>query len=97
MEVYKSNFVIMVREKFQCIGVTIQKADQSFHYKENNSQPLDVVTISLQPVVGGSDENKEFFASTPSGNIELRILRPEAVDWFVKGKEYYVDFTPAEK
>jgi len=24
------------------------------------------------------------------------ILRPEAVDWFQKGKEYYVDFTPAK-
>lgn len=87
----------MVRAKFQCSGVTIEKADRSRHYKENNSEPLDVVTVHLQAVVSGSDENKEFFASTPSGSIELRILRPEAVDWFVNGKEYYVDFTPASR
>lgn len=87
----------MVRAKFQCSGVTIEKGDQSWHYKEANSEPLDVVTVWLQAVVGGCDENNEFFASTPSGSIELRILRPEVVNWFVKGKEYYIDFTPAEK
>jgi hypothetical protein len=81
----------MVRAKFQCSSVTIEKGDQSWHYKENNSEPLDVVTVRRQAAVANSGENKEICASTPSGSIELRILRPEAVDW------YYVDFNPADK
>jgi len=46
--------------------------------------------------VPDSEENKQFFASTPSGQITLSILRPEAVTWFEKGKKYYVDFTSAQ-
>ena len=78
-----------------CARVMIEKADQSYHYKENNTENLDVVSVSLQAVTGTSEENHEFFASTPNGQIELKILRPEAVEWFQRGKEYYVDFTEA--
>lgn len=85
----------MTRGKFQFTRVSVEKDDQSYHYKGNNTEKLDVVTVNLQAVVGTSEENKEFFASTPSGQIELRILRPEAANWFVRGKEYYVDFTQA--
>lgn len=77
------------------MSVTIEKADQSFHYKENNTEKLDVVNVSLQAVTANSAENKEFFASTPSGQIDLKILRPEANGWFQRGKEYYIDFTEA--
>ncbi len=87
----------MVRAKFVCTGVTVEKGNTSWHYKEGNTEALDVVTVRMQPVVLGSDENKEFFASTPSGSIEMRILRPEAVDWFVMGREYYVNFTGADQ
>jgi hypothetical protein len=73
--------------------VVIEKADRSYHYRENDTSPLDVVGVSLQAVTATSDENKEFFASTPTGQIELKVLRPEAVEWFERGKEYYVDFT----
>ena len=72
-----------------------RKADQSYHYKENSTEKLDVVSVSLQAVTGTSEENHEFFASTPNGQIELKILRPEADGWFQRGKEYYVDFTEA--
>jgi hypothetical protein len=85
----------MTRAKFVCTDVTVKEGDRSWHYKEGNTEPLDVVQVSLHAVSSGSDENKEFFASTPTGNITLSILRPEAVNWFEKGKEYYVDFTPA--
>jgi hypothetical protein len=46
----------------------------------------------MQPVSGGSDENKEFFAASPSGSIELSTVK---ADHFEVGREYYVDFTPA--
>jgi len=86
----------MTRAKFQCVRVAIEKDDQSYHAKEGTTEKMDVGIVELQAVTGGSDENKEFFASTPNGKIELRILRPEAVVQFERGKYYYVDFTAAE-
>jgi hypothetical protein len=86
----------MTRAKFECVYVEVKQGDQSWHYKEGNAEPLDVVNVTLQAVVPDSEENKQFFASTPSGQITLSILRPEAVTWFEKGKKYYVDFTSAQ-
>lgn len=44
----------------------------------------------------GSDENKQFFASTPNGQIRLTMTNPAVFEKFAQGKEYYVDFTPVE-
>lgn len=44
-------------------------------------------------VTSGSDENKSFFASTPSGSIEVSTIKD---DTFQVGKSYYVDFTIVE-
>lgn len=49
--------------------------------------------VKLLPVVGGSEENEEFFKSTPSGSIEL-YLASDADAKFELG-EYYVEFTKA--
>lgn len=52
-------------------------------------------TIKMSPVTSGSDENKEFYHYTPSGNIDLGTINPKVVDAFDIGKEYYVDFEEA--
>jgi hypothetical protein len=44
-------------------------------------------------VTGNSDENKTFFAATPSGSIEVSTVKE---DHFEVGKTYFVDFTVAE-
>lgn len=64
----------------------------------NDGKPVqqEVQTIRLYPVTGGTDENKQFFASTPSGTIELGTVNIEAAKLFELNKPYYVDFTPAE-
>lgn len=49
-------------------------------------------------VVYSSDpnsENKKFWDATPGGLIELTTVNENAVKAFEIGKEYYVDFTPA--
>lgn len=51
--------------------------------------------INLIPVTSGSDENEKFFEYTPSGSIMLSTINEEASKQFEIGKEYYVDFTPA--
>jgi hypothetical protein len=52
--------------------------------------------ITLTPVCTGSEENESFYQYTPSGSIELGIVNENASKQFEVGKEYYVDFTPAE-
>ncbi len=51
--------------------------------------------ISFSPVYTGSDENKEFFQSTPGGTISFYCVNPPAFNSFTQGEEYYIDFTPA--
>jgi hypothetical protein len=75
----------MVRAKFLCV----EKG-------EAGHQPCQkTAKVILQPVAGTNEENKSFWKWTPSGKIELQVLNTEAADQFEVGKEYYVDFTPA--
>lgn len=52
--------------------------------------------LTFSPVVEGSVENKEFFKYTPGGNLQFNVLNKEAASKFEQGKQYYVDFSPAE-
>lgn len=54
--------------------------------------------VRLIPVYSDdpNHENKRFWDYTPSGEIILRIAKPEAADAFELSAEYYVDFTKAE-
>lgn len=73
------------RAKFTCQSVTKSKhwnADKGFLY-----------TAKFNPVMAGSEENKNFFEASPSGSIELGTLKE---DHFEPGKSYYIDFIEAE-
>lgn len=70
-----------VRAKFRCVQTT-----------ENDG---GTKSVKLRAVSSGSDENKQFFQYTPSGDIDLAILNPAAAAAFKPGTEYFVDFTPA--
>lgn len=61
------------------------------------SKLIDVngTTINLVPVIGPSEENKNFYKWTPSGNIKLTVVKDETAVQFIIGDDYYVDFTPA--
>lgn len=67
------------RAKFECQEVT---------------NTVDGKKVKLIPVVGGSEENENFFKWTPYGAIELGTINPNVE--FTPGKKYYVDFTEAE-
>lgn len=41
-------------------------------------------------------EDQRFQKATPSGWAELQIDNPAALEQFVAGESYYVDFTPAK-
>ncbi len=81
----------MVRAKFYCTSVTKQLG--SSWNADGKYVAAVVYNYRFQPVTGGpgeTEENKKFFASTPSGTIELMAVRE---DLFEIQKEYYVDFT----
>lgn len=87
----------MIRAKFKVEYKSKPYAIEQWLSNEEKSGIRAVQDVVLRPVsYEGSDENKEFFASTPSGSITMVIVNPEASKGFVVGKEYYVDFTEAE-
>lgn len=75
-----------VRAKFLVHSITRQKGWGGY---------AEVQTIKLAPVTATSEEDKKFFAATPTGQIELGVVTPEAGNYFKLGQAYYVDFTEA--
>ena len=65
------------RAKFSCVAIEPQGAE----YK-----------IVFTPVYSGSAENREFFAYTPGGKIELQVVGSGTAAQFREGHDYYVDF-----
>ncbi len=72
------------RAKFICneIGKKIGWGENKFLY-----------AAKFSVVMANSDENKAFFAATPTGSIEISTVKE---DHFEVGKMYYVDFSLAE-
>lgn len=75
--------MLTVRAKFLCTSIVDDL--------EGGSK-----SITLHAVTTGSEENKEFFKWTPSGQLTLGCVNPEANALFEEGREYYIDFSKAE-
>lgn len=84
----------MVRAKFRCDRIEKQVGSR-YNEVTKAYDKIEVSSIVMLPVTANSPENKEFYASTPSGQITLGIVNPEVAATFELGKEYFVDFTPA--
>lgn len=55
-------------------------------------------SIVMRPVFGTYGDgkvNESWSKYTPSGQLQITITNPDAIDKFEKGKAYYLDFTPA--
>jgi hypothetical protein len=78
-----------VRAKFKCTSV---KKYQSTRWEDGKAVNGFLWEYEFFPVTGTSEENKGFFASTPSGSLKMSAVGD---DLFVPGSEYYLDFTPA--
>lgn len=76
----------MVRAKFHCVS----------NEKTSSTDEAGYI-IKLFPVASGSKENEQFYKWTPAGSIDLNIVNEGAAVAFEVGKEYYVDFIPADK
>lgn len=55
-------------------------------------------TVVLRAATSGSEENKKWAEATPQLELSMTIKNPLAADVFLNtlGKEFYIDFTPAE-
>ena len=89
----------MVRCKFECVSVTKRKG-WSGHAVLHDAEFQAVTADS--PVKGSASpgvetlqriENKEFFAATPSGKLNVATV---VSDVFEVGKAYFLDITAVE-
>ena len=80
------------RAKMRCDRV---EKNAHGYWQERSGTPREEVT--LYPVQDdGTPENDRFHGATPAGEMRLSIDNPSVHGFFVAGREYYVDVTPAE-
>ena len=51
--------------------------------------------VTLRACIDG-EENKEWSKWTPHGELRITISNPAALAAFEAGKDYFLDFTPAD-
>jgi hypothetical protein len=88
----------MVRGKFRVRAIEI--IDSNHQNRETKVwEPVVLTTVKLSPVCfdpnNPDSENSTFWDASPSGDIQLGCINPDAAAEFVLGAEYYVDFTKA--
>lgn len=80
----------MIRCKFKCVK-TAQVVAQIWSNGQTDTKLVH--EAQFLPVIGGSQENKDFFSATPTGAITVSSINNP----FLPGSSYYVDFTYAEE
>jgi len=91
--------VDQVRAKFRCLEVLNMPVNRTGDYATTGNSKVRLGPVYASPKGGGpgnaAQENELFGKATPSGEIWMNIMNQAAVDYFVPGEEYYVDFTKA--
>jgi len=75
-----------VRAKMYCERIITEK------YSHGEVKTIEFTARYDQSI----PEDMRFQKATPSGKITLQIDNPAAIEQFIPGKQYYVDFTPTE-
>jgi hypothetical protein len=92
-----------VRAKFKLNSFTTELATMGYESGEDGKpdykKPIleEKRTLNMTPVMASdaSPENRAFWQASPSGSLQLGVVNKAAWDHFELGREYYVDFTPA--
>lgn len=58
------------------------------------SQRVKLSAVYETPT-GPNEENKRFYASSPSGQFEITVDNPNVHGFFVKDREYFLEIRPA--
>ena len=80
-----------VRLKFK---VTKKNEYLGYTYRDGQNRTERVGGVELYPVTDGSEENKQFYAATPSGRIEFGTINQAALDSLPLGAECYITIEP---
>jgi hypothetical protein len=83
----KEKKTMNVRAKFRCNFVA------PTHTNDPNAT---CVRVDMMPVYADGKGNDSWSKATPGGQLTMWITNPAAADAFEPGKEYFLDFTPAE-
>lgn len=76
----------MVRAKFECTHNNIVSHLEA---------PEELYVVVFAPVTHGSEENDEFYRSTPYGDLTFGNVSKEVSEQFSLGQEYYIDVIDA--
>jgi hypothetical protein len=82
------------QEVMQLVKGSTSEDRKSITPDRYESTGVPIREITLHAVYGGSEENKSFATSTPTGTITFQLNNPALADEFKPGQAYYVDFTP---
>lgn len=52
--------------------------------------------VTLVAVYNDGPENETWSKATPAGQLTMTISNPAALNTFVEGRSYYLDFTPVD-
>lgn len=75
-----------IRAKFEVTSI------ERFSWNENQ------ILIKMQPRYDEAiPENRRFEEATPSGNLDMHVSNPAAIEVFKLGKTFYLDFTPVDE
>lgn len=86
-----------IRCKFHILSVT-RTLMQSYDSVKQVSTLKEGDTFKFHVVSGGADatqEDKDFFMSTPNGNLEFSSVNPATSAALQLGKKYYITITEA--
>lgn len=99
--VTRAKFFVTKIERTQ--GSRVVKGADGKNVKDANGydkrETCEMNTVHMAPVYGHSDpnhENTKFWESSPNGLLQLGCVNADAVSGFELGKEFYIDFVPAE-
>jgi len=84
-----------IRAKFKLVAMRSYIAEM-YNYETKTSSPAKFVDLEWRVVNPNrdnpTDENKQYWSSTPTGDIKFATVNQAAVDDVELGKEYYVTF-----
>lgn len=80
-----------VRLKFR---VSKKSESMGYVYRDGKNSTERVGSVELYPVSDGSEENKQFYAATPSGRIEFATINQAALDSLPLNAECYITIEP---
>lgn len=93
---------MIVRAKFKVTRIERQTSTACKKDANGNKvvpnvwEPVEMRTIVMHPVYSNDgNENSKFWDATPSGELKLGTVNPEAWKMFELDGEYYLDFTKA--